>query len=138
MYVKAKQIGIPASFVELRHEATHGDLPSLVVLRKAAERSLRWLWNDYWKNLDVRTGNLDEDEIDAFKDGREKLKEDIREIFHDYLEIRDTTNSNPDAPTEIEEACRKIVRICKGEKPAIKELVTVLLEYNMLIPSSKT
>lgn len=32
----AAQIGLPAWFVELRHQATHDDLPSLPVLREAA------------------------------------------------------------------------------------------------------
>ena len=45
-------LGVPASFVELRHEATHRDLPSLVVLRNAAQRSLDWLWEFYWAKLD--------------------------------------------------------------------------------------
>lgn len=33
----AAQIGLPAWFVELRHQATHEDLPSLSVLRDAAK-----------------------------------------------------------------------------------------------------
>ncbi|KAG8939226.1 rRNA-processing protein las1, partial [Tulasnella sp. 408] len=32
----AAQIGLPAWFVELRHQATHEDLPSLLVLQEAA------------------------------------------------------------------------------------------------------
>lgn len=51
MYVKAQQIGLPALFVDLRHEATHGDMPSLTNLRSAAQRALQWLWDDYWKGL---------------------------------------------------------------------------------------
>lgn len=49
MYAKAQQIGLPAVFVDLRHEATHGDMPSLTNLRSAARRALQWLWDDYWK-----------------------------------------------------------------------------------------
>ncbi len=52
MFEKATELGFPASFVELRHEATHGSLPSLAVLRKAAERALGWLWEAYWRDLD--------------------------------------------------------------------------------------
>ena len=51
MYAKAQQIGLPAVFVDLRHEATHGDMPSLTNLRSAARRALQWLWDDYWKAL---------------------------------------------------------------------------------------
>lgn len=143
MYAKAKQIGLPASFVELRHEATHGDLPSLVVFRRAAERSLDWLWNDYWRYLDVRSGNLDADELDAFKEGREKLKEKLRVILRQYNEAcidtvkmvgrGDTAMSTHSADM----ACLELVKICKNEKLVVAELVKVLLEHGMMIPSSR-
>ena len=81
MYQKAKAIGLPASYVELRHEATHIDLPPLVVLRRVTERSLQWLWDYYWKHTDVQTEKLDAFEIPAFKDGSEKLKEKLRIIL---------------------------------------------------------
>ena len=44
-------MGLPAMFVDLRHEASHGDMPSLTNLRSAARRALQWLWEDYWKTL---------------------------------------------------------------------------------------
>ena len=143
MYVKAKQMGLPASFVELRHEATHGDLPSMVVFRRAAERSLDWLWNDYWRYLDVRHGNLDEDKIDAFSEGREKLKERLRLVFRSYnercIEIVGPINRNSLAmPAHLtDQTCLELVQICKNEKLVISELVRVLLEYGMMIPSSR-
>ncbi len=51
MYAKAQEIGLPALFVDLRHESTHGDIPSLSNLRSAAQRALEWLWDDYWCKL---------------------------------------------------------------------------------------
>jgi ribosomal biogenesis protein LAS1 len=51
MFQRAMDLGLPASFVELRHEATHREPPSLVVLRKAAQRSLEWLWDNYWASI---------------------------------------------------------------------------------------
>ena len=52
MYTQAQKIGLPALFVDIRHEATHGDMPHLTNLRSAAERALKWLWDDYWKGLE--------------------------------------------------------------------------------------
>ena len=52
MFQRAVDLGLPASFVELRHEATHRELPSLVVLRNAAQRSLEWLWDYYWGKIE--------------------------------------------------------------------------------------
>ncbi len=54
MYAKAQHIGLPAVFVDIRHEATHGDMPSLANLRSAAQRAMQWLWDDYWKVLEER------------------------------------------------------------------------------------
>ncbi|KAL4957701.1 Las1-like-domain-containing protein [Aspergillus filifer] len=51
MFSRALELGLPASFVELRHEATHRELPSLVVLRGAVARSLEWLWGFYWTGV---------------------------------------------------------------------------------------
>ncbi|KAI0885282.1 Las1-domain-containing protein [Annulohypoxylon maeteangense] len=51
MYAVAKTIGLPATFVELRHQATHEQLPSLSKLRAAARKALVWIWEYYWKDL---------------------------------------------------------------------------------------
>lgn len=51
MYGVAKTIGLPAAFVELRHQGTHEPMPSLAQLRPAAARALMWIWDYYWKNL---------------------------------------------------------------------------------------
>ncbi|TFY51986.1 hypothetical protein EVG20_g10753 [Dentipellis fragilis] len=44
----AAQLGLPAWLVELRHAATHEDLPSLELLRDAARESLAWLLHHYF------------------------------------------------------------------------------------------
>lgn len=51
MYSVAKTIGLPATFVELRHQATHEQLPSLAKLRSAARKALAWIWEYYWRQL---------------------------------------------------------------------------------------
>lgn len=47
----ARIIGLPATFVELRHQVTHEQLPSLTRLRVAAQAGLVWIWDYYWKQL---------------------------------------------------------------------------------------
>lgn len=44
----AAQLGLPAWLVDLRHAATHEDLPSLELLRQASRESLTWLLNNYF------------------------------------------------------------------------------------------
>ncbi|KAJ8111905.1 hypothetical protein ONZ43_g5513 [Nemania bipapillata] len=51
MYSIAKNIGLPATFVELRHQATHEQLPSLSKLRSAANNALAWIWHFYWEDI---------------------------------------------------------------------------------------
>ncbi|OWZ09573.1 hypothetical protein PHMEG_00017705 [Phytophthora megakarya] len=46
--VLAQRIGIPLWVVDLRHESTHNQLPSLPVLRFAARHLLAWLRANYW------------------------------------------------------------------------------------------
>ena len=53
MYSIAKTIGIPATYVVLRHQATHEELPSLPKLRTATQKALRWIWDYYWVHLTV-------------------------------------------------------------------------------------
>ncbi|KAI0852216.1 Las1-domain-containing protein [Daldinia vernicosa] len=65
MYSIAKTIGLPATFVELRHQATHEQLPSLSKLKTAAKKALAWIWDYYWKNLPGEDGSAGEDEPNA-------------------------------------------------------------------------
>lgn len=48
MNALAKTIGLPESFVEIRHSATHDALPALPALRSALLQALDWLWQNYW------------------------------------------------------------------------------------------
>lgn len=61
MYTQAQKIGLPALFVDIRHEATHGDMPNLTNLRSAADRALGWLWDDYWKGLEGEAVSITRD-----------------------------------------------------------------------------
>ena len=79
MYTKAQELGLPALFVDLRHEATHGDMPSLSNLRSAAKRALEWLWEDYWKGLgrdDASDGVGIDEEADSIGTGEVSQKRD--------------------------------------------------------------
>lgn len=51
MYSIAKTIGLPATYVELRHQATHEELPSLPKLRVATQKALSWIWDYYWMHV---------------------------------------------------------------------------------------
>lgn len=67
MFSVAKTIGLPATFVELRHQATHEQLPSLSRLRAAAEKALAWIWDYYWQHLTAEE-RTEEPRSDACRD----------------------------------------------------------------------
>ncbi|OBA22883.1 Las1-domain-containing protein [Metschnikowia bicuspidata var. bicuspidata NRRL YB-4993] len=49
----AKEIELPYFFVEVRHWATHEQLPSLEILRATSHRALEWLHIKFWSLLDA-------------------------------------------------------------------------------------
>ena len=85
MYTQAQKFGLPALFVDIRHEATHGDMPNLTNLRSAAQRALKWLWEDYWRGLEEQAPALPASNgptailPDEAGYQREKVKEDGEE-----------------------------------------------------------
>lgn len=49
MYAHALALGLPETFVELRHQAIHEEMPSLEMLRMRTGEALEWLWERWWK-----------------------------------------------------------------------------------------
>ena len=74
MYTQAQKLGLPALFVDIRHEATHGDMPNLTNLRSAAERALKWLWDDYWKGLEREAVSMESVGLMAVNEGEHVRK----------------------------------------------------------------
>jgi hypothetical protein len=98
MYAVAKEVGLPAAFVELRHQVTHEQLPSLATLRKAAVRALQWIWEYYWKLLEeppLPAANADGQEalrkdsalIDTFMEILQEGDEDVRRSRVDEMTV---------------------------------------------------
>ncbi|KAK2028544.1 Las1-domain-containing protein [Colletotrichum zoysiae] len=92
MYSVAKTIGLPATFVELRHQATHETLPSLAKLRSAARKALVWIWEYYWQHLG---SDEEEAEEEGVKDAVSESKVGVataaagRAVVVAFLEERD-------------------------------------------------
>jgi len=49
MFAHASRIELPTTFVELRHQATHGKMPSLEYLRMMTRQGLDWLYERWWR-----------------------------------------------------------------------------------------
>ena len=52
MYEVAARIGMPVTFVDLRHECAHADPPSRQRLERSVDQALEWMWEIYWSGLD--------------------------------------------------------------------------------------
>lgn len=50
--------GLPRVLVDVRHDATHNELPSLAMLRLAADHALAWLNASYWQRQQHHLGTV--------------------------------------------------------------------------------
>lgn len=144
MYKVAGDIGLPASFVELRHQIAHEELPSVTVLRQVTRRSLVWLWEYFWKHIDERIPTASDEKTAVIVSA---LKHQFREILRPYVKrrVRDAREgrgkteqeftSKEDVITDI--TCKACVRLCQGDAQTISVLVNVLLEPKFLIPANR-
>ena len=84
MHRTAAALGIPAAWIDLRHDCTHGALPPLNRLRTATTDALSYLWQNYWENLeDNGTSNTLINELELPVKPAEHV-----EIFTEYVKRR--------------------------------------------------
>lgn len=132
MFQRATDLGLPASFVELRHEATHREPPSLVVLRKAAQRSLEWLWDNYWAGV-------------ADDSGASALTHDnsasVRATLCDALQPLSNGSMDPVPKKRKRDqavlVAMRLVSVCNIAPTGVRLLSSVLLERGFLVPNGR-
>lgn len=137
MFQKAIDLGLPASFVELRHEATHRELPSLVVLRSAAQRSLEWLWDYYWAKIDYSAVPAlgPSDQINDIR----PLKEAVRRCLDQMRQAEKTEPPRKKRKFQHDNFfTQQLISICKNYDQGAFALTKILLEENKLIPTERT
>lgn len=71
--VVAHDLGLPSWLVELRHQATHDKLPSLVLLESARVHALDWLHQNYWQ---------------VQENAEQTLKQSLNELLLQYNDAR--------------------------------------------------
>lgn len=77
----AKAVGLPLSFVEIRHAATHEELPSLEALRALAQKASKWLYDNFW--CELPTGS----EVGGWTQVRQVNQPDLRSQVVMWLKI---------------------------------------------------
>ncbi|KAK2801492.1 hypothetical protein FQN50_007708 [Emmonsiellopsis sp. PD_5] len=144
MFQKAVELGLPASFVELRHEATHRELPSLIVLRNAAHRSLDWLWGFYWAAVgDVSAVGAGDESISEPTGKVQVSKDTIRQRLKDaVLGSNGLTESSSKKKGSRRTASfpglEDIAQICDQQPQGDRAVAQVLMEQSIVVPASRT
>lgn len=145
MFQRAIDLGLPASFVELRHEATHRELPSLVVLRNATQRSLEWLWDYYWFKTDsdvaLVSGRPASAVFDSADDGNE---EEIKSVIRAALEHPVSQGDFSEPPRKKRKSDQhstflgaQLVAICKASRRTPRSLSRVLIGDSIIVPKGR-
>lgn len=87
----AENMGLPCWFVEIRHSATHDQLPSLELLRTATNQALDWLYNNYWSCQytlsQVQLSGFFQNIITSEKHTREKMMFEISSRISDASDL---------------------------------------------------
>ncbi|KAJ5587436.1 uncharacterized protein N7459_003201 [Penicillium hispanicum] len=135
MFQRAVDLGLPASFVELRHEATHREPPSLVVLRKATQRSLEWLWDTYWAEID---------DLEAVSAVEHRDSSSVRSALVDVLQqfSADARSTEPMQKKRKRDhaasVAANLLSVCGASSEGLRLLPVVLLDESGMIDSERT
>ncbi|MCJ1401014.1 Cytoplasmic glyoxalase II [Xylographa trunciseda] len=140
MYDVGLNIGLPARFVELRHEINHGSLPPLATLRTYAQQALTWLYHDYWKQMGVARPRKFEhsDPAEAF---RLSLEDDLTKYRKNAFDA--LTAKGPAVKAAAQKKnfsdmiCAKVAKFCSKDIEKLGIVIRELLEVNQLVPSNK-
>ncbi|KAI7234228.1 hypothetical protein KC330_g4967 [Hortaea werneckii] len=162
----ARQIEMPTSFVGLRHEATHEELPALGRLVGASAEALEWLWGAYWSRLggtEERGGGMGVGEgrggqgTDAGAKGWQvetardlgAVREEAGRLLRSYRGLRREAfkrkrQNSREHRVEVETVARACGELCSGggrrgseQAPRVHAVVGVLVDEKLLLPSNR-
>ena len=136
MFQSALDLGLPASFVELRHEATHRDLPSLVVLRSAALRSLEWLWGYYWGKVGRDAGRAGPGSVGENED-MEAAKVAVKGALELFLGEGEPPRKRRKGLKLQADVAGQLGEICRGSTKGGIALTRILIDDGILIPQEQ-
>ncbi|KAL1628656.1 rRNA-processing protein las1 [Neofusicoccum ribis] len=143
MYDMAQELDMPGSFVELRHEATHEDLPSLRRLQMATEQALQWLWHHYWAKLDASLQPPPDNRDQAApEDSGSSIRGSLHRILKSFVSGRreEIKKEGPKSGVESRlsgKALEQIVALGATKRPQLLRdgVISLLLADRMIVPS---
>lgn len=132
----AREIGLPAGFVEVRHEVAHEDLPSLGRLVGLAREAVGWLWEEYWAGLKEEP---DQDEVVEEVQTEEERREAVKGVLRAYRKERvaflRTRAAETEEPQDVyDRTAQDLIGLAEGQKRGYTALAKSLCVPGMLIP----
>lgn len=119
LHTLAADIRLPSAFVELRHAATHEDLPSIYVLRDLSQRALAWLYDEYWARQEAP-------ETKAFTAASE---DEVKNLLREWRRMKRSEPELAVVPPEIVSKLKLQLELAETE------FYEVALCRNILIPA---
>ncbi|KAL8136085.1 hypothetical protein AgCh_010619 [Apium graveolens] len=89
----ADELGIPRMLIDVRHECSHRDLPSLRLVRLASFKALEWLKSYYWEPQTMAIPS------DPSNNIRKEIKFVLRELFLSF-DVKQTHQPNSSVDKE--------------------------------------
>jgi len=129
----ARSFGLPQWLVEIRHEATHGPMPSIQFLRSAAFVSLDWLKRNYWDIPWANKRIADFSEEYGYENLQNKRQRSVNALV-EYMQFWFQVTSGNEQPEE-EEIALMTKKIKCAFRNHDEEFVKILLSRGYLVPT---
>ncbi|XP_014505143.1 uncharacterized protein LOC106765146 isoform X2 [Vigna radiata var. radiata] len=132
--VAADAIGIPRMLIDIRHEGSHRELPSLKIVRTASVKALDWLKSYYWEPQSKAIPFQGE----GITEVKKEIKSKIRELAI-FLKVNGSVQSSSSqlkgkrSKKQIKKILKYVLQLYSSFS---SEIVSVLLEYLLKALSS--
>lgn len=132
LYILAQMADLPAAFVELRHAATHEDLPSIYLLRDMANRAVAWLWSNFWSLQTLDAESRQSSRQSSTKPQAEhEYTGGVKDLLREWRRIK-RTDPKAQPPEEL------VSGLQNRWNANQQEFLDVVMTQNVLVPATSS
>ena len=136
MYDVAREVGLPASLIEVRHRIAHEGTPGLPELRHFAAEALAWLREGYWRELTPggaawREGRGWGDGVGESGWRERRCRATCEQVLEEFVQKSEEESAKRHLWEA--DASAELARACRNEVPRLQILSEVLLSPEFLI-----
>jgi ribosomal biogenesis protein LAS1 len=130
----AVKLGLPHEFVQVRHDATHRELPSLEILRSETRKCLEWIWDNYWSVLSKTSTPTGDLPVANSTYLRGELAQVLKEFLSErIIEVKSKTPTQQVAGLTVS----RIKDLIGSAQQYQQLLAKLLVESKLLLPSKR-